>query len=153
MSNRCVGLRVNLPNTTMSAYSFVRTLKPLKCILATTTRHCMKNNVYRIPARGYAKKIVVKGKGKGMVKEELKGPEVCKDPVKLTTYAVGINIYKQGEDPKLKPLEEYPEWLFQLHLGPPKKLDELEPDSWEYWKVLRKENIWRANRLHKGKKL
>lgn len=51
-----------------------------------------------------------KGKGKGMVKDVLKGPEVCKDPVKLTSYAVGVNIYKQGEDPPLKPKEEYPAW-------------------------------------------
>lgn len=51
-----------------------------------------------------------KGKGKGMVKEELKGPEVCKDPVRLTTYAVGVNVFKQGEDPMLKPPEQYPEW-------------------------------------------
>lgn len=50
-----------------------------------------------------------KGK-KGMVKEELKGPEVCKDAARLTSYAVGVNIFKQGEDPKLKPPEEYPEW-------------------------------------------
>lgn len=51
-----------------------------------------------------------KGKGKGMVKDVLKGPEVCKDPVKLTSHAVGVNIYKQGEDPPLKPREEYPAW-------------------------------------------
>lgn len=51
-----------------------------------------------------------KGKGKGMVKEELKGPEVCKDPLRLTTYAVGVNVLKQGEDPMLKPPEQYPEW-------------------------------------------
>ncbi|KAG7230800.1 hypothetical protein INR49_019614 [Caranx melampygus] len=43
-------------------------------------------------------------------------------------------------------------WLFQLNLGEAKKLHELESDSWEYWKRLRKENIWRFNRLHKGKK-
>lgn len=53
---------------------------------------------------------VSKGKSKGMIKEELKGPEVCKDPVRLTTYAVGVNVLKQGEDPVLKPREEYPEW-------------------------------------------
>lgn len=51
-----------------------------------------------------------KGKGKFMVKEELKGPEVCKDPVRLTTYAVGVNVFKEGEDPMLKPPEQYPEW-------------------------------------------
>lgn len=51
-----------------------------------------------------------KAKSKGMMKEELKGPEVCKDPVRLTSYAVGVNIFKQGEDPQLKPPEQYPEW-------------------------------------------
>lgn len=53
---------------------------------------------------------VAKGKGKGLVKDVLKGPEVCKDPVKLTSYAVGVNIYKQGDDPPLKSKEEYPAW-------------------------------------------
>ncbi len=43
--------------------------------------------------------------------------------------------------------------LFQLDLGPPKNLNELEPDSREYWKLLRKEHIWRHNKLHKGKKM
>lgn len=51
-----------------------------------------------------------KGKGKGTVKDVLKGPEVCKDPVRLTSHAVGVNIYKQGEDPSLKPKEDYPAW-------------------------------------------
>lgn len=45
-----------------------------------------------------------------MVKEVLKGPEVCKDPARLCTYAVGVNVLKQGEDPTIKPKEEYPEW-------------------------------------------
>lgn len=45
-----------------------------------------------------------------MAKEALVGPEVCKDPVRLTTYAVGVNVFKQGEDPPLKAHEEYPEW-------------------------------------------
>lgn len=55
-----------------------------------------------------------KGKGKGMLKEVVKGPEVCKDPVKLCTHAVGVNVFKQGEDPSLKPKEEYPEWYLCL---------------------------------------
>uniref|UniRef100_A0A3Q3X7D4 Large ribosomal subunit protein mL54 n=1 Tax=Mola mola TaxID=94237 RepID=A0A3Q3X7D4_MOLML len=97
-------------------------------------------------------RITVKGKGKGMMKEELKGPEVCKDPVRLTSYAMGVNIFKQGEDPLLKPPDQYPEWLFQLNLGAPQKLHELDWDTWKYWQRLRKENIWRFNRLHKGKK-
>ncbi|XP_056459952.1 39S ribosomal protein L54, mitochondrial isoform X2 [Gadus chalcogrammus] len=94
-----------------------------------------------------------KGKGKGMMKEDVKGPEVCKDTERLTTHAVGVNIFKQGEDPKLKSPEEYPEWLYQIKLGPVTNLHDREPDSWEYWKRLRKESILRHNRLHKGKKL
>ncbi len=54
--------------------------------------------------------LVTKGKGKGMVKEVFKGPEVCKDPMRICTHAAGVNIFKQGEDPLIKPKEEYPEW-------------------------------------------
>lgn len=43
--------------------------------------------------------------------------------------------------------------LFKIHLGPPKKLEELDPDSLEYWRRLRKYNTWQRNRLKKGKKL
>ncbi|XP_015249920.1 PREDICTED: 39S ribosomal protein L54, mitochondrial [Cyprinodon variegatus] len=140
----------------MFAYSLFRTaVEPsAHCIRSGAGAFLCRTNTFNTTQIcGYAKKVASKGKGKGMMKEELKGPEVCKDPVRLTSYAVGVNIYKQGEDPKLKPPEEYPEWLFQLDLGKAKKLHELEPDTWEYWKRLRKENIWRYNRLHKGKKL
>ncbi|KAF3690956.1 39S ribosomal protein L54, mitochondrial [Channa argus] len=137
----------------MSGYSLIRMVAFTKCFTINSTTAVYRTKMLnRIQACGYAKKVVGKGKGKGMAKEELKGPEVCKDPVRLTSYAVGANIFKQGEDPKLKSPVEYPEWLFQLNLGSPKKLHELESDSWEYWKRLRKENIWRFNRLHKGKK-
>ncbi|KAI6072182.1 RM54 protein, partial [Asarcornis scutulata] len=105
------------------------------------------------PARGYAKKPGGKVKGKSVPKEELKGPEVCTDPVKLATYAVGVNYHKDSPDVALKPDSEYPDWLFQIHLGPPKKLEEMDPDSIEYWRRLRKYNTWQRNRLKKGKKL
>ncbi|KAM6396174.1 large ribosomal subunit protein mL54 [Rhynochetos jubatus] len=105
------------------------------------------------PARGYAKKPAVKSKGKNVPKEELKGPEVCMDPTMLTTYAMGLNYFKEGPEVALKPDSEYPDWLFKIHLGPPKKLEELDPDSIEYWRRLRKYNTWQRNRLKKGKKL
>ncbi|XP_059197281.1 large ribosomal subunit protein mL54 [Centropristis striata] len=137
----------------MSGYGLFRIATLTKCITSNaTTSLCRTNILNRIQTCGYAKKVAAKGKGKGFLKEELKGPEVCKDPVRLCTHAVGANIFKQGDDPQLKPPEEYPEWLFQLNLGEPKKLSELEPDTWEYGKRLRKENIWRNNRLKKGKK-
>uniref|UniRef100_G1PGQ9 Large ribosomal subunit protein mL54 n=3 Tax=Myotis TaxID=9434 RepID=G1PGQ9_MYOLU len=105
--------------------------------------------------RDYAKKPVLKGgKGgkSGVVSDVLKDPEVCTDPVRLTTHAMGVNIYKEGQDVVLKPDAEYPEWLFQMNVGPPKKLEELDPESWEYWRLLRKHNIWRHNRLSKNRK-
>ncbi|XP_051893993.1 39S ribosomal protein L54, mitochondrial [Pristis pectinata] len=108
--------------------------------------------VRRVAASGYAKKAAVKGRGKIGIKEALQGPEVCKDPVTLTTHAVGVNIYKQGTDPELLPDTEYPEWLFSLNLGPPKNLDELDPESWEYWKRIRKQHMWQHNKEHNGKK-
>ncbi|KFW11254.1 hypothetical protein N326_08641, partial [Eurypyga helias] len=100
----------------------------------------------RVPA-------AVKSKGKNVPKEGLKGPEVCTDPTMLTTYAMGVNYFKEGPEVALKPDSEYPDWLFKIHLGPPKKLEELDPDSIEYWRRLRKYNTWQRNRLKKGKKL
>ncbi|XP_053228301.1 39S ribosomal protein L54, mitochondrial [Podarcis raffonei] len=100
--------------------------------------------------RSYAKKAGgVKIRGKGPAKEDMKGPEVCKDAAILTTHAVGVNIYKEGPEVALKPDSEYPEWLFQMHLGPPKKLEELDPETHEYWQKLRKLNIWQENKLKK----
>uniref|UniRef100_UPI0037E93F2E large ribosomal subunit protein mL54 n=1 Tax=Semicossyphus pulcher TaxID=241346 RepID=UPI0037E93F2E len=137
----------------MSGFGLFRIFTLTKCITTDATTLLSRTNTFnKIQTCRYAKKVAAKGKGRGVMKEELKGPEVCKDPVRLTSYAVGVNILKQGEDPQLKPPEQYPEWLFQLNLGEPKKLHELDSDTWEYWKRLRKENIWRHNRLHKGKK-
>uniref|UniRef100_A0A8C2VB72 Large ribosomal subunit protein mL54 n=1 Tax=Chinchilla lanigera TaxID=34839 RepID=A0A8C2VB72_CHILA len=106
----------------------------------------------RFLVRAYAKKPVVKGAKGGVVGEALKDPDVCTDPVRLTTHAMGVNIYKEGQDVVLKPDAEYPDWLFQMNVGPPKKLEELDPDTREYWRLLRKHNIWRENRLNKNRK-
>ncbi|NWX48372.1 RM54 protein, partial [Steatornis caripensis] len=95
----------------------------------------------------------VKSKGKNVPKEGLKAPEVCTDPAMLATYAMGVNYFKDGPEVALKPDAEYPDWLFKIHLGPPKKLEELDPDSIEYWRRLRKYNTWQRNKLKKGKKL
>ncbi|XP_023572800.1 39S ribosomal protein L54, mitochondrial [Octodon degus] len=110
----------------------------------------------RLLVRDYAKKPAVmkgsKGAKGGVVSEALKDPDVCTDPVRLTTHAMGVNIYKEGQDVVLKADAEYPEWLFHMNVGPPKKLEELDPETREYWRLLRKQNIWRENRLNKNRK-
>ncbi|MGH0156107.1 UNVERIFIED_CONTAM: hypothetical protein FKN15_060797 [Acipenser sinensis] len=137
----------------MSGIALFGTVRGLRLILSSTHAGAVSSTLPKILACGYAKKVAAKGKGKGMAKDAQKGPEVCKDPVKLTTYAMGVNIYKEGQDPPLQAASEYPEWLFQLDLGPPKQLSELDPESRKYWKLMRKEHMWRFNKLHKGKKL
>ncbi|XP_015276082.1 PREDICTED: 39S ribosomal protein L54, mitochondrial [Gekko japonicus] len=103
----------------------------------------------RLALRTYAKKVVPKAKGKGGSKEELKGPEICKDAALLTTHSMGTNIYKESPEVALKPDSEYPEWLFQVDLGPPKKLEDLDPDTISYWRFLRRVNTKRQYRLRK----
>lgn len=85
-----------------------------------------------------------------VVEEEV--VEVNKNPEDLVKYCIGSNYFKEGSDVELKADEEYPNWLWDIHIGPPKKLDELEEDSLQYWRKLRKINMKRNNRLAKLKK-
>jgi len=59
------------------------------------------------------KKMGGKG-GPGIEKTEI---SVETDAKKLLTYVCGSNIYKEGEDVKLKPDSEYPDWLWNLNTG------------------------------------
>ena len=70
------------------------------------------------------------------------------DTNRLVNYVVGANIYKEGEDPKLKDDSEYPEWLWNLRTDRrPVPLEELDPDTWEYWNRLAKLDRRRKNRF------
>uniref|UniRef100_A0A8C2T1R3 Large ribosomal subunit protein mL54 n=1 Tax=Coturnix japonica TaxID=93934 RepID=A0A8C2T1R3_COTJA len=92
-------------------------------------------------------------KGKSAPKEPPKGPELVTDPATLANFAVGVNYLQDAPMVPLRPDAEYPEWLFQMHLGPPKKLQELDPDSLQYWRRLRKHNSWQRNKLKKSRRL
>ncbi|CAH0550352.1 unnamed protein product [Brassicogethes aeneus] len=69
------------------------------------------------------------------------------DPNRLVKYACGTNIYKTGEDVELKPDSEYPEWLWNIRTGDPAPLEELDPNSKEYWRRIRKMAMRRNNKL------
>lgn len=74
------------------------------------------------------------------------------DAERLVNYVCGSNIYTTGEDVKLKPDGEYPEWLWSLRTGPPPPLDELDPDSKEYWSRIRTMGRRRLNKLKQLRK-
>jgi hypothetical protein len=66
-----------------------------------------------------------------------------------------LNVYKEGEEPKIMADEEYPEWLKKLAY-PPMTLEELEKmDVWEmddsqrkrYWKLYKKQKLKKQNEL------
>uniref|UniRef100_A0A8C2P1F8 Large ribosomal subunit protein mL54 n=1 Tax=Capra hircus TaxID=9925 RepID=A0A8C2P1F8_CAPHI len=101
----------------------------------------------RLHVRDYAKRPVFKG-GKGgkgaAVGETLKDPEVCVWDGVGEPWGRGLLC-----NPDFCPL---PIRLFQMNVGPPKKLEELDPETREYWRLLRKHNIWRHNRLSKNQK-
>lgn len=99
------------------------------------------------------------------------------DPVKLVTHCCGLNIRKEGEEVKLRDDSEYPDWLWTLNtgkliclqvffskwvftngntntifVGPPKTLDELDPDTEEYWIRAKQISNKRSTRMLRLKK-
>lgn len=74
------------------------------------------------------------------------------DAHKLVSHLCGSNIFKEGEDIKLKDDSEYPDWLWKIHVDEPKKLEDLDPNTKAYWRKLRELNLKRNNRLRVGKK-
>lgn len=74
------------------------------------------------------------------------GIEVETDAETLTRYCCGANIYKDGSDPELKPDNEYPDWLWSLDINPfGKTVDDLDKDTFKYWRYIRKEHMKRNN--------
>jgi len=74
------------------------------------------------------------------------------DVHKLINYVCGTNIYKEGEDVKIKPDSEYPSWLWTIRTGPPPPLEEMDPNTKEYWRRLRLLGLKRQNKEQKMKK-
>ncbi|XP_034946306.1 39S ribosomal protein L54, mitochondrial isoform X2 [Chelonus insularis] len=95
--------------------------------------------------------------GMGKIKKKKGGPEgprkiifpVEKDPKKLISFVCGSNILKEGgQDVEIKPDSEYPDWLWTIRLGPPPPLEEMDPNTKQYWRRLRAMKIGDVNRLN-----
>uniref|UniRef100_A0A182SQC1 39S ribosomal protein L54, mitochondrial n=1 Tax=Anopheles maculatus TaxID=74869 RepID=A0A182SQC1_9DIPT len=74
------------------------------------------------------------------------------DTTRLVSFVCGSNVLKQGEDVKIQPDSEYPEWLWKLHVGAPLTLEEMDPNTKAYWRKLRRMALQRNNKLAKLKK-
>ncbi|XP_017883057.1 39S ribosomal protein L54, mitochondrial-like [Ceratina calcarata] len=101
---------------------------------------------YAIQTKNYAAPID-KRKQRVMKSQKIHLP-VEKDVNKLINYCCGSNIYKEGEDIKLKPDSEYPEWLWNIRTEPP-KLSDLDPNTKQYWRYIRKRALLRKNQMLK----
>jgi len=109
-----------------------------------------------IPVACYAKKPAIAGalkpgKGSAAIPQKKRlDPE--QDAGKLVRFLCGGNILKEGTDPELRPHSEYPEWLWSLRTergSPP--LEELEVDTWAYWRRIHKINRKTVNMIMKNK--
>ncbi|ERL86236.1 hypothetical protein D910_03646 [Dendroctonus ponderosae] len=93
------------------------------------------------------KKKKIGGKAGAVIEKKVLPVET--DPERLVNYCCGSNIYTTGEDVKLGEDSDYPDWLWEIRTGPPPPLEELDPNSKEYWRRIRKMAIKRQNQLKK----
>ncbi|CAL8126055.1 unnamed protein product [Orchesella dallaii] len=112
-----------------------------------------------VARRNYAKPAIGGIAGLGKKKLGKAGPMLEKkvlsvetDPVKLVNNCCGLNFKQEGEEVKLKDDSEYPDWLWTLNTGPMPTLDQLDPDTEEYWERVKQLSNKRSTSLLKLKK-
>uniref|UniRef100_A0A0N5A562 39S ribosomal protein L54, mitochondrial n=1 Tax=Parastrongyloides trichosuri TaxID=131310 RepID=A0A0N5A562_PARTI len=76
------------------------------------------------------------------------------DGEKLSKY-VCINYFTEIKEPgpEILPDDQYPLWLFELDLSPPKEFEDMDPDvdGWKYYRELAKRNCEQRRRIKKLK--
>jgi len=82
------------------------------------------------------------------------GKKRFRQPVKddaeyLVSHVSGTNIFKTGEDIKIKDDSEYPDWIWTARIEGQDSLDELDPNSKEYWKLLELQSVVRMHKMMK----
>jgi len=108
---------------------------PIRCTIQTRE--------YAVPAN----RPGVKKSKKTLVAVEKKILPVETDVNRLLSHVCGTNIYKEGgEDVTLKPDSEYPTWLWDIRTGPPPPLEEMDPNTKQYWRRLRLLGLRRNNK-------
>ena len=79
--------------------------------------------------------------------------EVETDARKLQEYCCGSNYFLEGEDVKLKPDSEYPDWLWTMDVSRPKpKAHQMEPGTIAYYKQVEQEAREHFEQLVKKKR-
>ncbi|KAM0731145.1 Large ribosomal subunit protein mL54 [Formica fusca] len=121
--------------------------------------HFSRNSIipiqYTIQTKNYAKPVFQTGmkKLKRSAAVEKKLLPVETDINRLLTYVCGTNILKEGgEDVKIRPDSEYPSWLWTIRTGPAPSLEELDPNTKQYWRKLRVLGLKRNNKERATKK-
>ncbi|XP_026813790.1 39S ribosomal protein L54, mitochondrial [Rhopalosiphum maidis] len=125
-----------------------------KIIKLNYVRSCVQ-----IPSNSYASPSGIISLGKSKKKLGKGGPVLEKseipvetDAKKLINFVCGSNILKEGQDIEIKPNSEYPDWLWNLNIDGPKPLQELDPNTKQYWLRVRKLAMRRNNLLNKLKR-
>ncbi|XP_015593708.1 39S ribosomal protein L54, mitochondrial [Cephus cinctus] len=132
----------------MSLFSAINFLRFQKKSIVPA-QYFIQINGYAGPVTGLGK--AKKGKKTGVVVEKKVLP-VETDVNKLLKFVCGTNVMKEGKDVEIKPDSEYPDWLWSLRTGPAPKLEELDPNTKEYWKKVRKIGMNRQNKLARLRK-
>ena len=104
----------------------------------------MQQQPVRLAARSLAKKA----------KKGEEGKPGSRDPVAAPSSpsVIGLNILKDGQDPELRPDEEYPEWVWTLHQPRPslqalKTRHEDDPESLTTEEQRRLYKLWNRARI------
>ncbi|KYM98839.1 PREDICTED: 39S ribosomal protein L54, mitochondrial [Cyphomyrmex costatus] len=115
--------------------------------------HFSRNSIipiqYTVQTREYIGSVTRSGGKKlkkTLVAVEKKVLPVETDVNRLLTHVCGTNICKEGgKDIELKPDSEYPSWLWNIRTGPPPPLEELDPNTKQYYRKLRLLGLRRNN--------
>ena len=63
--------------------------------------------------------------------------DLPKDASSLSKYCIGSQVYKDQPDPEILPdSSSYPDWLWSIRTNGPPLLEELDPNTLEYWNTL-----------------